>query len=248
MPFQVYLSPTTASPPAAQIQADVRAAVAADGGRFDRDGATVVTSDGLRITLGGDDEHFLVDQLSPSFCRIVFNAARRSNSTVDRGGSDVTPLKMKGSSGATRYIRMRTDLIADPIALCARLGRDLQDWNRFISDAQASGTLGPDEQPLEPPPSPGTEPRLTSDPTGVAAHCGEVEQTLAKHGVKVIRQVLSRNPQYGVVWRADVTMPGFSGEPSRLICWRRPGRADYSVVDRPLQMFDPSASVPPLAQ
>ena len=128
MPFQVYLSPTTASPPDAQIQADVRAAVVADGGRFDRDGVTVLTSDGLRITLGGDDEHFLVDQLSPSFCRIVFNAAQRSDSTVDRSGSDLAPLQMKGSSGATRYIRMRTDPIADPTALCARLGRDLQDW------------------------------------------------------------------------------------------------------------------------
>lgn len=206
----------------------------------------MVTSDGLRIALGGDDEHFLIDQLSPSFCRIVFNAAQRSNSTVERGGSDLAPLQMKGSSGEARAIGMRTDPIADPMALCARLGRDLQAWNSFISEAQSSGELGPDGQLLQPPPEPGTEARLTTDPTGVAAHCDEVRQAFEKRGWKIVRKVVSRNPRYGVVWRADVTAPGYPGDPSRLICWRIPGRADYSILDRPLQMFDRSASIPPL--
>jgi hypothetical protein len=177
----------------------------------------------------------------------VFNAARQSNSTLGRGGSDLAPLQVKGSSGATRYIRMRTDPIADPTALCARLGRDLQDWNRFISDAQSKDVLGPDGQLLEPPSSPGTETRLTTDPTGVAAHCEAAQQTYAKLGWKIVRNVVSQNARYGVVWRADVKMPGDGGEPWRVICWRMPGRADYSIVDRPLEMFDPSASVPPLA-
>jgi hypothetical protein len=246
MPFQVYLSPTTASPPEAQIQADVRSAVAADDGRFDRDGVTVVTSDGLRITLGSDNEFFLVDQISPNFCRIVFNAAQRSNSTVNRGGSDVASLQMKGSSGETRSIRMRTDPIADPSALCARLGRDVRDWNRTISDAQSNGELGPDEQPLGPPPAPGTEPRIDADTTGVAAHCDALQQTFAKSGWKIVRKVVSQNAQYGIVWRADVTMAGEQTQPMRVICWRIPGRAAYSIVDRPLEMLDPSASIAPL--
>ena len=247
MPFHVYLSPTDASPPAAQIEADVRGAIAAEGGRIDPDGVAFVTKDGLRVTLGDRDGHFLVDQLSPSFCRILFSAAQRSNTTVDREGTDLTPLQMKGSHGATLYDRIQTDPIADPTALCARLGRDLQDWKRLVSEDQANGVLGPDEQPLEPPPTPGSEARLTSDPTGVADHCAATQQSLALFGWKVVRQVVSRNPQYGVVWRADVTMPG-GGEPSRVICWKRPGRADYSVIDRPLTMFDPSASIPPLGQ
>jgi hypothetical protein len=246
MPFQVYLSPTTASPPDAQAQADVRAAIAADGGSIDRDRTTVMTSDGLKIRLDGDAEHFLVDQLSPSFCRIVFNAARQSNSTVDRGGSDVAPLQMKGSSGETRYVRMRTDPIADPTALCARLSLDLQDWNRAVSDDQSTGVLAPDEQLLGPPPTPGTETRLTTDATGVVAHCEATQQVMAKHGMKVIRKVVSQNPQYGVIWRADVTTPGDSSQPFRMTCWRIPGRADYSFLLRPLQMFDPSESIPPL--
>jgi len=245
MPFQVYLSPTTASPPEAQVQADVRAAIVADGGRFEPDGVTVLTSDGLRITLG-DDEQFLIDKLSPSFCRIVFNAAQRSNSTVERGGADLTPLQMRGSSGATRYVGLRMDPIADPVALCARLGRDLQDWNRLMREGQSSGQLGRDGQLLEPPPTPGAEPRLTADPTGVAAHCDQVQATFAKQGWTVVRKVVSQNPQYGVVWRADITIPG-AGEPSRVICWKTPGHG-FFIVDRPLQMFDPTASIPPLGR
>ena len=244
MLFEVYLSPTTASPPEPQIRADVRAAVTAENGRFDRNGAVLVTSDGLRVKLGGDDEHFLLDHLSPSFCRILFNAARQSNSTVNRGGSDLAPLQMKGSSGATRYVRMRMDPIANPVALCGRLARDLRDWNRFVNDAQRSGELGPDGQLLEPPPSPGAEPRVATDASGVAAHC----EALRQFGWKIERKVVSRNPQYGVVWRADVTLFAFGGSPSRVICWKRPGRNDYSIIDRPLEMFDATQSVPPLTR
>ena len=69
----------------------------------------------------------------------------------------------------------------------------------------------------------------------------------AKLGWKIVRRVVSQNAQYGVVWRADVTVPGYSDEPSRMICWKTPGRAGYSIVIDPLTMFDPAASVPPLA-
>jgi hypothetical protein len=248
MPFQVYLSPTTASPPAAQIEADVRAAISAEGGRIDRDGVAFVTADGLTVTFAGDGRRFLVDKLSPSFCRIVFNAAQRSNSTVNRGGTDLTPLQMKGSRDETRYDHVRTDPIADPVALCARLERNLQEWNRTVSADQANGILGPDEQLLGPPPTPGTEPRLTADTTGVAAYCEAAQQPMAKLGWRIVRQVASQNAQYGVVWRADVTAPGNGGDLFRVICWKRPGRADYSMVFRPLTMFDASGSIPPLGE
>ena len=246
MPFQVYLSPTTASPPDAQVQAYVRAAITAEGAGVDPDGVTVRTPDGARVRLAGDDEHFLVDQLSPVFCRIVFNAALRSNSTVDRGGSDVTPLKMKGAHGATKYIRMRTDLVVSPVALCDRLERDRQEWEQIVSDSQKGGVMGPNEEILEPPASPGTEARLDTDASGVGAHCSA---TFAKSGWKIVASILSQNAQYGVVWRADVTLPAYPHILSRLICWRRPGQGpdSYAVEDRPLEMFDPAQSVAPLA-
>jgi len=93
---------------------------------------------------------------------------------------------------------------------------------------------------------PGAEMRLTTDPAGVVAHCDQTEQELAKRGMKVIRKVVSQNPQYGVVWRADIAVAGDSSTPFRMTCWRIPGRPDYSFFLRPLQMFDPSESIPPL--
>ena len=248
MPFQVYLSPTTASPPDAQVQAMVRAAVVAEGGKIDGPGVTIETADGVKFKMVRGYSHFFVDQLSPSFCRILFNAALRSNSTVDRGGPGQMPLQMRGSRGDTRYVRMTTEQIADPPALCARLGQDLQAWNRYIRDAQADGVLGPDEQPLEPPAGPGTEPRLTNEPTGVAAGCEANLKGQTKLRLRIVRKVISQNSRYGVVWRADVTMRGHRPIPSRYICWKDPERSGLNVVARPLEMFDPSQSVPPLSQ
>jgi hypothetical protein len=112
------------------------------------------------------------------------------------------------------------------------------------ADAQAGGALGPDD--LGPPPAPGTEVRLTTDPTGVVAHCDATLQTMAKRGLKVIRKVVSQNFQYGVVWRADVAVAGDTSAPFRMTCWRIPGSAEFSLLLRPLRMFDPAASIPPL--
>jgi hypothetical protein len=121
-----------------------------------------------------------------------------------------------------------------------------QSWG-FMRVSQSDDTLAPDGHPLGPPPSPGSEPRLDTDPTGVVAHCDMVGQALEKRGMKVVHKLVSQNSKYGVVWRADMTAPGDVQAVSRLICWKIPGRSDYSFIDRPLEMFDPSASVPPLS-
>lgn len=118
---------------------------------------------------------------------------------------------------------------------------------RLQTVAQSDGGSGPDAPLLGPPPSPGTEPRLTKDSTGVANHCLVVDQELAKRGLKTVRQIISRNPQYGVVWRADLAGPGGDDPTTRLTCWKAPGGAGYSVLLHPLQMFDPSQSISPLA-
>jgi hypothetical protein len=118
---------------------------------------------------------------------------------------------------------------------------------RLLTDAQPDGGSWPDAQLVGPPLSPGTEPRLTTDPTGVAAHCLMVQQQLAKRGMKAVRQIMSQNAQYGVVWRADLAGPGDDSAAMRLTCWRIPKQAGYSIFLHPLQMFDPSQSVPPLA-
>jgi hypothetical protein len=119
---------------------------------------------------------------------------------------------------------------------------------RFLTDARPDDPLGPDGVLLGPPPAPGTEARLNTDTTGVAAHCLALQQQLAKRGLKAVRQIISQNAKYGVVWRADLVV-GSDGDGAamRLTCWRIPRQADYFVLLQPLQMFDPTQSVPPLA-
>jgi hypothetical protein len=121
-----------------------------------------------------------------------------------------------------------------------------QSWG-FMRASQSDDTLGPDGHPLGPPASPGSEPRLTTDQTGVVAHCDLLGQALEKRGMKVVRKLVSQNSKYGVVWRADVSTPGEVQAVSRLICWKIPGGSGFSFIDHPLEMFDPSESVPPLS-
>ncbi|HEX4183100.1 MAG TPA: hypothetical protein VHY34_07570 [Caulobacteraceae bacterium] len=249
MLFQVFLMPTTASPSHAQVQADVRAAIAGEGGGIEADGATLRTGDGANVKLESDGEVFLVDRLSPGLCRIVFKAAQRTNSTVDQVGYDVTPLKMNGSAG-TPLGDARADLIVSPSALCVRLRRDLRSWNRLIREDQAEGVLGANEEPLEPPPGPGTETVLDADPSGVATHCKAMAEDDGRLGRKFVSVVVSQNPRWGVVWRADVVMAEYPDIPSRLMCWRRagaPGPDKFSFLVRPLEMFDPAQSIGPLS-
>ena len=249
MAFPVYLSPTTASPPAAQIEADLRGAIAAGGASIDPDGRTLHVSDGAQVELDAASQGFSVEALSPSFCKVLFKAALQSNATVDRGGSDVTPLKMRGSRGVTRFIRMRTDTINSPDELCLRLQRDLQEWNKFVSEGQKMGLTGPDAQPRGPPGDPGSEATLEPGKSGVAAYCEALARDDERHGLRFVRKMVSLNPTYGVVWRADYTVPGFRDILSRRTCWQArgvDGTLTYAVEDQPLQMFDSKKSLHPL--
>jgi hypothetical protein len=73
-----------------------------------------------------------------------------------------------------------------------------------------------------------------------------MQAALEKRGLKFIRKVVTQNPKYGVVWRADVAASGADTPDTRLICWKRPGHSDFSFISHPLEMFDPSQSVAPL--
>lgn len=249
MAFELFLMPTTASPAPARVQAEVRRVIAAEGGALDANGASARTADGTRFTVGDGDGAFGIDQLSPGLCRIIFSVALRTNSVVVSGGG-ASPLKMKGEKGAIRDFPMRTDLMSSPESLCVRLNGDLIAWTRFMSEEQAEGAMDRNQQPLEPPALPGTEPRLTTDPSGVVKQCLESANPLTLTAGWTFKPiVVSQNPQYDVVWRADVVTRDHPHTPSRVICWRLPGeRAGGKVMFevRPLQMFDPSQSVGPL--
>ena len=58
MAFPVYLSPTTASPPAAQIETDLRNAIAAAGGSIGPDGKILRLPDGASVELDAATQNF----------------------------------------------------------------------------------------------------------------------------------------------------------------------------------------------
>jgi hypothetical protein len=61
-------------------------------------------------------------------------------------------------------------------------------------------------------------------------------------GDRILRVVVTDNPRWGTVWRADSAHPVPGSAPTlwRTVCWK-----DSSFV-RPLQMFDKSKNIPPL--
>jgi len=93
----------------------------------------------------------------------------------------------------------------------------------------------------EPVPIPPTAPQASevavsgeSDP--VSEECAS-EGTLHKPG----RVLVTRSPEWGTIWRADFTVPTDEASPRwRFVCWK-----DGRLL-RPLEMPDPSQSIPPL--
>lgn len=248
MPFAIMLMPADVEAPPPPYQAVVMEAVRANGGRVS--GAGVVQlPDGGEFVLGSND--FWPKRLSLGVCRIVFESALGTNTYVNTGGSDLVPLKVKGSALDTPAEMSPAVIIANPADLCATLRVRLTRWNREMRQLRADGIIGPDDQPLEPPPAPGSEPRLVSDTSGVAAQCeSHSRQLAASLGWKFVRGVVTQNPTWGVVWRADIAPDADPSTWMRESCWRAPrakGAAGISFSSRPLQMFDESESIKPLA-
>ena len=77
----------------------------------------------------------------------------------------------------------------------------------------------------------------------VADQCAERARKSADIlGDRILRVVVTQNPRWGTVWRADSAHPVPGAAPTlwRTVCWK-----DSSFV-RPLQMFDKSKNIPPL--
>jgi len=250
MPLIVFLSPTTASPPAEQVVRDIRQALAAEDARIDGDGVTLITTDNAAVQqVKGHAAWFVADRLSPSFCRILFRSALKANAVVGAGGSDRTPLIMAGSKARLPYRGVKTELVADPKALCHRLSGALLAWDRVVEDAQARGLLGPEAQRLgEPPTEPGLEPPVRDDASGVAKRCQSMaEENSRRGGWKIVSSSVSRNARFGVVWRSDEMTAGSPEPDRRTLCWRSWADGAYLLAERPLGAPDaaPSATPPP---
>ena len=92
-------------------------------------------------------------------------------------------------------------------------------------------------------PAPDETPLATADDP-VVLKCAKFAETLDRGtGTQRIKVVVTRSPRWGTVWRADSAFPAAGDEPPglwRTVCWTG------GVLERPLQMFDPSQSIPPL--
>lgn len=77
----------------------------------------------------------------------------------------------------------------------------------------------------------------------VADQCAQrARKSAAILGDRILRVVVTDNPRWGTVWRADSAHPVAGGAPTlwRTVCWK-----DSSFV-RPLQMYDKTKNIPPL--
>lgn len=242
MPFDILLTRDLHTPPPRYLTV-VESAVRANGGRLAPNGF-VRLSDGGKFIFKADK--FWPDRLTPGVCRVIFDVALHTNSYVT-AGSDPGPMKMKGTSIEIPDLGPPY-FVSDPAALCTRLEASLARWNSDMSRLRAEGTIGADDEPLEPPPDPGTEPRVTDDASGLAAAC-ETDARKLSSGLNwpIIRHVVARSPKWGVVWRADVAPQRDASTWFRDTCWRGP-KGGITFASQPLEMFDKSQSIKPLPQ
>lgn len=249
MPFTIMLIPADVTAPPPHYKTAIERAVEANGGQIAPHGV-VRLADGGQFVFENDD--FWLKRLTPDVCRVVFDAALRTNTYVTNGGSafDLVPLKVKGST-----LKIPSDLgpavvAANPDVLCTNLQRRLTHWNRDMARLRREEVIGADEQPLEPPPDPGQEPRLSNDPSGIAAKCEATTREITSNlGWKFVRRVVTRNVQWGVVWRADVAPTADPATWFRDSCWRASGthgKGGVSMSSRPLVMFDKTKDIKPL--
>lgn len=245
MPFSVILLPTNASPSVERVEATIRSIVQVEVGPLDANG--MVRPPGLP-PFALRDNAFALKRLSPVVCRTIFDAARRTKSYVLTSGRAHPPLMIRGSAGEAPEDLGPATVVADPSALCRQLKVALTDWDHDIAQAQADGDLDANDQPIEPPPEPGAAPRLDHDNSGVADKCAAMVRQQMKHlGWKITRTLVTQDPKWGIVWRADVETPDADPVGTREVCWRRaPPHAGFVLSSHPMIMFDPKESLTPL--
>lgn len=101
------------------------------------------------------------------------------------------------------------------------------------------------ELPEMPPAAPGPDERSAGDVQDeVVSRCAQFAQKMREGvGTRLVKVVVTDSPNWGTIWRADSAFPASAGEPPylwRSACW------NGGVLERPVGMFDPKDSVPPL--
>lgn len=223
----------------------MRAAIVAEAGPIGAGGLVSPPGSHSFVLLNNSLE---LQQLSPLTCQVIFDAARRTNSYIFTAGRGRSGMMMSGSTGAAPDGLSPAVIVAGPVRLCGRLRVALDEWNRDTARERADGIVDADDQPVQPPPEPGDAPRAGRDPGGIVDRCeAMIRRETAALGWKVSRTLITNDPNWGVVWRADVATPDDPPYVTRETCWMRKGPSPgLSLSSQPLVMFDPRQSLRPL--
>lgn len=116
------------------------------------------------------------------------------------------------------------------------------EWRSSLNERLVSPTtVLPVVTPGAPEPN---ETQSTEPGDPVATKCATLEEKLVKDlNWTIITVRITHSQKWGTIWRADIAPPGDINDPS---IWYRTACSEHSVVHRPLEMFDPSQSIPPL--
>lgn len=78
----------------------------------------------------------------------------------------------------------------------------------------------------------------------VATGCADRSEKMNHRlGRRLVRVVVTKSATWGTIWRADTVVSLGKGVPDmlwRTVCWKS------GQLERPLEMFDPKQSIPPL--
>jgi hypothetical protein len=127
------------------------------------------------------------------------------------------------------------------LGLSACLSFDVFAQSLATRDAAAAATI----PPMPPPALQKDEIVFTAVDDPVVKMCAGNENRMRKAlKFRILKVVITRSPKWGTVWRADVAFPTDSTQDEPIVfrttCWKQ------GIDQRPLQMFNPDASIPPL--
>jgi hypothetical protein len=130
MSFDVFLIPSSASPPDAQFGRAVQAVVIASGGRAPSEDSVMMASDGGEFELFGGSM-FALRGLSPGICEVIFRSAARTNSYIVPTSDEAVVLKVKGTVGRGPKDLGPIKLIANSQGLCGVLEHGYRGWRAY---------------------------------------------------------------------------------------------------------------------
>jgi len=241
MSFPIDLMATAPTP--TQDQIEQTAGTILRGGAGDPFGRMTKPDGGV---FDFDDGTIWVQRLSPDTCDAVFKAARATDTFLNVGVGDYAPMQIKGSRAKPPRVFGKAVLISNPAALCSTLRKDMSR-RPVVKPDPYDDYVSTDDLSARPPPEPGAEPRLTHDPSGVAAQCEtETRNEMAGAHWAVNRTLVSQNPTWGVVWRADL-WPDHVKLGMRIVCWRNRATGKLARSKQPLEAWGPFPALAPLS-